>query len=271
MEKLRKIAISVILSCLLITGCSDTSTEDNVKNVPAGTEITSTNEAINIYLDGIENNDRYIQFYTGNEFNAEDAVSAVSRKAVQAKKNYAMCNVSGCTMTTTKRDDGYTEVTIEMRYYMSKEEYDYVDTRVSQIAQYLKKDTDYETYRAVYEWVCTHVQYDYDTVNGDADRFSAYHALKEGKAVCYGYSALFQKFCDVLGMECMVLTSLDDTAHAWNVVKLDGEYYHVDCTFGTTASKEVPDWRYFLCGQDKIKYGSGYGVTLARESYTKEK
>ena len=135
------------------------------------------------------------------------------------------------------------------------------------MAPILKGNSDYQTYKNIFEWICTNVKYDYDTASGEAERFSAYDALKYKKAVCYGYAALYQKFCDYYGLECMVLTSMDDTAHAWNVVKLNNQYYHVDTTFGAGNGDGEILWQYFMSGQDKIRYGSAYGITLAKTSY----
>lgn len=263
-KKIRYILLILCLS-LFLFGCEFM---DEVipqeESSPIGTQIESSTEAINVLLDGIENQNQYIYCYTTDTFESQEVTNAINRKVLQAKKTYDMCNIKGCVMRTTRKTN-YTEIEIEMRYYMSKSEYEYVNNRVKTISENLKRDSDYETYKAIYDWICTHVSYDYDTVNGDANRFSAYNALKDGKAVCYGYAALYQKFCDELGLECIVLTSLDDTAHAWNVVKLNGQYYHVDTTFGTQNGK--PDYEYFLCGKDRITYGSGYGIDLATQSY----
>lgn len=259
----KKISVLFLTLICILSGCKDQSSV-SVQPEPDGTEIQSSADAISALMDGINNQEQYIWCYTTDSFEAKDATDAINRKVTQAKKTYDMCNIKGCIMRTTKQEN-FTEIEIEMRYYMSAEEYDYVEKRTETIAQGLKRDTDYESYKAVYDWVCTHVSYDYDTANGDANRFSAYDALKDGKAVCYGYAALYQRFCDELGLECIVLTSLDETAHAWNVVKLDGEYYHVDTTFGSNNGQ--PDYQYFLCGKDRIRYGSGYGIELAKTSY----
>ena len=44
----------------------------------------------------------------------------------------------------------------------------------------------------------------------------------------------FQYLLERLGIECIYVvgTAQGQEAHAWNIVKCDGEYYHVDATFG---------------------------------------
>ena len=58
---------------------------------------------------------------------------------------------------------------------------------------------------------------------------TAYGALINGSAVGEGYAMAYKALCDELGLECtVVLGRLGDRLHAWNVVMLDGHYYHVD-------------------------------------------
>jgi len=48
-------------------------------------------------------------------------------------------------------------------------------------------------------------------------------------AVCQGISLAFKYIMDYLGIECALAVS-NNSDHAWNLVKLDGEWYHVDVT-----------------------------------------
>lgn len=265
----KKIKFYIVFQCLLlnlITGCSSTARQPE-EYIPSGTKVNTTKEAVDCFSEGVSDLDNTVQLYIMSEnMDANEITNAISRKISFAKKNYDLCNIKGCSMRTYHGDD-YSEITIDIRYYMSSEEVKYVETEVKRISQILKADTKVDTCKNIYEWICSNVEYDYDTASGDAERFSAYDALKHKKAVCYGYAALFQKFCDELGIECMVLTSMDDTAHAWNTVKIKDQYYHVDTTFGAGNSDGTILWEYFLAGQDRIQYGNAYGITLAKKSY----
>ena len=58
---------------------------------------------------------------------------------------------------------------------------------------------------------------------------TAYGALVTGSAVGEGYAMAYKALCDELGIECtVVLGKRGDMLHAWNIVALDGNYYHVD-------------------------------------------
>ena len=64
------------------------------------------------------------------------------------------------------------------------------------------------------------------------DSFTAYGILINGKGVCAGYSAAFKLLADAAGLENIVVTGYLDGSlpHAWNKVKIDGEWYIIDTT-----------------------------------------
>lgn len=77
---------------------------------------------------------------------------------------------------------------------------------------------------------------DYDTATAESGDISdqnisatAYGALVTGSAVGEGYAMAFKALCDELGIECYVVTGTHiGVKHAWNIVMLEGNYYHID-------------------------------------------
>ena len=66
--------------------------------------------------------------------------------------------------------------------------------------------------------------------------YTAYGALVEGDAVCQGYALAYKLLLDQCGVNS-VLVSSDAMNHAWNLVEIDGDWYHVDATW----DDPVPD------------------------------
>lgn len=62
--------------------------------------------------------------------------------------------------------------------------------------------------------------------------------LEKGICVCAGYSHLMQYFCYRLGIKCVVASTPSEMVfaagggHAWNIVKINGEHYILDATWG---------------------------------------
>ncbi|MDE6319573.1 MAG: hypothetical protein K2M22_07690, partial [Lachnospiraceae bacterium] len=85
----------------------------------------------------------------------------------------------------------------------------------------------------LHDYLVINVEYDYDNyLSGSIpdDSFNAYGALVNGTAVCNGYALAYKYLLNQVGIESYMVTS-KSMNHAWNLVKLDGEYYHVDTTW----------------------------------------
>ena len=76
-------------------------------------------------------------------------------------------------------------------------------------------------------------KYDEETAAGEYSNqnqsATAYGALINGSAVSEGYAMAYKALCDQLGIDCtVVFGKYKGAVHAWNIVGLDGYYYHVD-------------------------------------------
>lgn len=87
--------------------------------------------------------------------------------------------------------------------------------------------TDYEVERYIHNALLERITYD----EGAAFNQSAYSALVNGRTVCAGYGRAFQYLMTEMGIPCYYSTGYAGENHAWNIVKLDGEYYNVDVTW----------------------------------------
>lgn len=95
--------------------------------------------------------------------------------------------------------------------------------------------------------------------------YTAYGALVEKEAVCQGYSMAYNYLLDKCGIESDYATS-DAMNHVWNLVKIGGNYYHVDATWDDARYNiggervdlaGVVQHRYFLLSDDEIRGDSG--------------
>ena len=63
---------------------------------------------------------------------------------------------------------------------------------------------------------------------------SAYGALISKVCVCHGFSEAFKRILNRGGVTCEIICGQVNgttVGHAWNIVKIDDDYYHVDVTF----------------------------------------
>lgn len=118
------------------------------------------------------------------------------------------------------------------------------------IDEVIKDDmTDYEKEFAVYTWLVKYVSYDEENFVAIPDdiedyNYYPYGVLKYHSAICVGNATTFKLFMDMLGIDCKIIHSTEEGEHAWNMVCLDGDWYHVDATFDSAENGE-PGYEYF--------------------------
>ena len=108
---------------------------------------------------------------------------------------------------------------------------------------------------------------EYDVINLENDTlpqkvFNIYGALGEGLAVCMGYALAYDYLLERVGIESEYCSS-DKMVHAWNVVYIYGEPYHVDVTWDDAANDVSGQVFHdnFLRSTDGIKEtGHKYGI-----------
>lgn len=72
----------------------------------------------------------------------------------------------------------------------------------------------------------------YDESQSQPQIHNLYGVLVNRLAVCDGYSKAFQYLLYQAGVPCLFVTGQSQgEGHAWNLVQLDGAYYHVDITW----------------------------------------
>lgn len=134
----------------------------------------------------------------------------------------------------------FLELENDMTVEETKEYFAQVDKKVDEILSVVSDDmTDLEKALAIHEYLVYNSAYDYDNlVNGTLPResYSSAGLFMKGTGVCNAYAYGYQYLMTKLGIECYV-TSSAPMNHAWNIIELNGNYYHVDCTW----DDPVPD------------------------------
>ena len=94
--------------------------------------------------------------------------------------------------------------------------------------------SEYEREKLLHDRLAERVCYD----GAGRNAHNSYGALVEGKAVCEGYAEAFQYLLHRAGIQSFIIigTSTNPVSgmpegHAWNAVRIDGMYYHVDVTW----------------------------------------
>ena len=240
-------------------------------------------ELIEIYCKTKENVD---QKYVEDKIDAY-VVGAVAHTGDPKEGDYLLYQLDSYECTAYAASDGeYTYLYYEfiITYYTSAAQESKMDTEVPAVLAGLGLDgkSDYEKVAAIYKYICDNVEYDYAGLADTSNllKYSAYAALINKSAVCQGYAVLFYRMALTAGVDARIISgTLDGEPHAWNIVKLDGVYYALDCTLD--AGKKVAMYTYFLCSEkhfalDHVRdeyyasaeFNSAY--PMAKEDYSSE-
>ncbi|MCD7858210.1 MAG: hypothetical protein LUG55_10565, partial [Clostridiales bacterium] len=116
----------------------------------------------------------------------------------------------------------------------------------------LDSKCDYDKVKAIHDYICANVTYDYTNLNDDTYKlkYTAYAALINGTSVCQGYATLFYRMALMAGLDVRYVggtatnTAGNTEAHGWNIVKIGDTYYYIDLTWDDGTNSE----KYFLKG-----------------------
>ncbi|MBQ3404930.1 MAG: hypothetical protein IJG63_05895 [Oscillospiraceae bacterium] len=113
---------------------------------------------------------------------------------------------------------------------------------------------EYDKVKYVFDYIINST--DYDT--GLSSEQSMYSVLTQGRGVCAGYSKATQFLLNRLGLQCAYITgTAEGQRHAWNLVKVNGEYYYLDTTWGeqsfnNTDLGTAPYYALFCCSSEEL-------------------
>ena len=115
----------------------------------------------------------------------------------------------------------------------------------------LKDDySDFEKAITLYNYVCSHYQYDYESEAKMSDMYvdwlSPYRLFTEGISVCGDIATAYNYLLMQAGVDAAGIggnTIEDGVGHEWSYIDLNGHYYHIDPTFGLG---DVVSLNYFL-------------------------
>ena len=114
------------------------------------------------------------------------------------------------------------------------------EEKLEEAAASMTAQRDYDKAMEIYRWVYDRFEYDYSQKS-----LSVYSAIRTGKAVCNGYTRLFQTLCARRGLACEIVTGEN---HAWNRVLIDGEWRYVDITWNKNLSED----RWLFLREDEM-------------------
>ena len=149
-------------------------------------------------------------------------------------------------------EDGRYRIGINLDFKYSKEEFERHMKDMSELAAQLKCDNDYDSVKAVHDYLIENVDYDYDYKHYDD-----LTGMEDGVMVCQGYTMAAFNLLSNMGIPvriiCGSIVGPDDDfkIHAWNIVCVDGQWYNMDVTWDDLGENGAY-YKYFLKGNNEF-------------------
>nr|WP_255807435.1 transglutaminase domain-containing protein [Cohnella mopanensis] len=130
-----------------------------------------------------------------------------------------------------------------------------------------------EKYKAIYDYLNDNTKYDMAALDSAKennfqvidskfnDSFTTYGIMVKKVGVCASYASVYKMLSDLAGLESIVVTGdMGGVPHAWNKVKLNNSWFHVDSTNNDTNSG-IP----YLLFNSSDKTAESLHFTLSQE------
>lgn len=159
-----------------------------------------------------------------------------------------------------KTDNGYTcTVSICVQYRFDKDFFQKYESGVQNAVKDMDVagKSDYDKAYAVCKWINKNVIYDYDYKHNQ----SGMYAMVDKKAVCNGMAELACYIGHCVGIDTLYVGGNSDDDHAWNLMKVDGEWYYADPTGGPIYQTFLQGTDYVKCDYREVKYKDEEGPT----------
>lgn len=166
---------------------------------------------------------------------------------------YAATEKDGCIDTIYPRylADGQSTATLsEADILAISRQRDDLEEKIAEILEPVdEKWTDLEKALYLHDYLATHAQYDLTY-----SIYDAYTILMTGKGVCMAYALAYKLLMGRVGAPCGTVAS-SNLNHMWNIIQIDGEWYHVDVTWDDPVADQIGRSRhlYFCFSDEKNK------------------
>lgn len=214
----------------------DDYTESGIKN--RNDLINSIYYAINSGTDYIE---RYIDSDYTNYINDINTLTAYNgaefKKVISTLNNFVHPYNSSNNVKISYGGDYKIGISINRAY--TQDEINEINNKVDKILSENVNNNmpPKEKIRVIHDYIINHTEYDklkYENKNDDTYKSNtAYGVLIEGYGTCNGYADAMEIFLDKMNV---INYKISNEEHIWNLVYLDGKWYHLDLTWDDPIS-----------------------------------
>ena len=207
-------------------------------------------EVLNLFYTFLNSGDNSYSFYCDYEECLTDIKKIISNEETVSNINnfvhpfnsFSSINVdiSNSSKITVKSKKNYKDD--EITYIKT-----YIDTFIS--TNINGNQSTYDKIKLFHDFIINNTEYDQTNKNKS---HTAYTLITTGKAICGGYSDIMSIYLNTLGIQNYKVTSEN---HIWNLVNLDGTWYHLDMTWDDPVASDGKQYllhNFLLISSNKL-------------------
>lgn len=178
-------------------------------------------------------------YYTGDISDIKDELTDITKGAIQ--NSYIYTNISSFKW----KYDGYNKniaIAFTFTYHLSQTEEAIVEQTLTDIIAPMQGLSDIQKLQAAHDFIVLTAEYSKET---EGSQYSPYTLLTENKGVCQAYALVLFRMLEMLGFEVQYVPGkVGEQLHAWVLVKLDHNWYHIDVTWDDPLPDRKGEVRY---------------------------
>ena len=203
-----------------------------VQNIEASS-VTNYQEVLNMFYTIINSGDDNYSFYCDYNGCVDDVNNLIEEyETITNINNFVHPYNSFTYINIDVTQSG--KINVKTKKLYNDSEKDYVNKYINDFINKNINDSmkDYDKIKLFHDYIINNTIYD---TNSDDKIYTAYNLITTGISICSGYSDIMAIYLNTLGIQNYRITSSN---HIWNLIKLDGKWYHLDATWDDPVASD---------------------------------
>lgn len=144
--------------------------------------------------------------------------------------------IDGYKYTKYTIEEKIQEIIFKPNYIMEPEQVKQYSIEIEEYAKNcimgISVGDEYSKAKYIYDYIINNTEYDSMALHNQ----NICSVFVGKRSVCQGYAKAIQYLMNRAGIWCTVVTGIaNNESHMWNIVKINGRYYHLDATWGDSS------------------------------------
>ena len=206
-------------------------------------------EVLNMFYTIINSGDDCFSFYCDYDNCKQDINNIINNEHIISNiNNFVHPFNSFNTVNINTKED---KITVKVKKLYTNEEIEFINDFISKFinTKINLSMNNYDKIKIFHDHIINNTKYDEENT---FESYTAYNLITSGISICGGYSDIMSIYLNTLGIKNYKITSEN---HIWNLVELDGNWYHLDATWDDPVASDGKQYlihNFFMISTDKL-------------------